>query len=551
MRALISVGVAALVALTAQLAARPDPRSPTSDLQTGSPNLQIDRVFSAWDKRDSPGCAVGVFRDRATVYSKGYGMASLEHDLPIATDTVFYAGSVSKQFTAMAVALAIQQGKLSYDDSIRKYLPELPAYADAIKISHLLHHTSGLRDYNTLLSIAGRRDEDAWDNRVVLQMTARQSQLNFAPGDEYLYSNTGYTLLATIVERATATPFAVFADANMFKPLGMEVTHYHVDASRLVHHRALAYGGIGGRWTLDTPINERAGAGGLYTNIPDLLKWDENFYTGRVGGPEVLKQIQKQGTLNDGKTLAYAWGLEIGAYRGLPIVEHGGALGGYRAHIMRFPSQHTSVALLCNTSSIAPATLARGVADVVLGDRFTQPVPPPPPGGTPSSFISSAQSAVPDGFRDYAGVYYSEEVEASFTITVGDRGLRLQRQTDPAPVGVGPWQGRGRISRTRTSDSLSAGRGEEGDRAHGRRGKSPRHQVHETLTAKTRKQTGSCSPAPRRPRRAWPPIRRTAPRGRSRPSGARRAAVRGRRRRARRRLRGPAAPPARPARAGA
>ena len=131
-------------------------------------------------------------------------------------------------------ALAIQQGKLSYDDSIRKYLPELPAYADAIKVSHLLHHTSGLRDYNTLLSIAGRRDEDAWDNRVVLQMTARQTQLNFTPGDEYLYSNTGYTLLATIVERATGTPFAAFADANIFKPLGMEVTHYHVDASRLV-----------------------------------------------------------------------------------------------------------------------------------------------------------------------------------------------------------------------------------------------------------------------------------------------------------------------------
>ena len=135
-------------------------------------------------------------------------MASLEHDVPITPETVFYAGSVSKQFTAMAAALAIQQGKLAYDDSIRKYLPELPAYADAIKVRHLLHHTSGLRDYNTLLSIAGRRDEDAWDNRVVLQMTARQTQLNFKPGDEYLYSNTGYTLLATIVERATGTKFA-------------------------------------------------------------------------------------------------------------------------------------------------------------------------------------------------------------------------------------------------------------------------------------------------------------------------------------------------------
>jgi CubicO group peptidase (beta-lactamase class C family) len=228
-----------------------------------------------------------VFRDGAIAYARGYGMASLEHDAPITPATVFYAGSVSKQFTAMSAALAMQQGKLSYDDSIRKYLPELPPYADAIKVSHLLHHTSGLRDYNTLLSIAGRRDEDAWDNRVVLQMTARQTQLNFTPGDEYLYSNTGYTLLATIVERATGTRFATFADANIFKPLGMTVTHYHVDAKRLVPGRALAYEGRAGEWTLDTPVNEWAGAGGLYTNIPDLQKWDENFYTGRVGGQDL------------------------------------------------------------------------------------------------------------------------------------------------------------------------------------------------------------------------------------------------------------------------
>jgi CubicO group peptidase (beta-lactamase class C family) len=428
----VAACVAAIVALTVSLAARPDPRSPTSD-------PRIDAIFATWNTKTSPGCALGVFRDGAMAYSNGYGMASLEHDAPITPESVFYAGSVSKQFTAMTAALAIQQGKLSYDDPIRKYLPELPPYADAIKVRHLIHHTSGLRDYNTLLSIAGRRDEDAWDNRIVLQMTAKQTQLNFTPGDEYLYSNTGYTLLATIVGRATGTPFAAFADTNVFKPLGLGVTHYHVDARRLVRQRALGYAQRDGQWTLDTPINERAGAGGIYTNIPDLLKWDENFYTGRVGGPDLLKTVQTQGTLNDGKTLAYAWGLQIGAYRGLPIVEHGGSLGGYRAHLLRFPSQHASVALLCNSSTIAPTGLARRVADVVLGDRFTSPVPAPGGGGVAGSIPGRVPDATTaQANRDYAGSYYSDEVDALVTISTSGDDVRMQRETDPAPTVLRP-----------------------------------------------------------------------------------------------------------------
>lgn len=423
-RRVVPVCVAAIVALTAQLAARPDPRSQ-------APDPQIDAIFSSWNTTTSPGCALGVFRNGAMAYGKGYGMASLEHDAPITPETVFYAGSVSKQFTAMAAALAIKQGKLAYEDPIRKYLPELPAYADAVKVRHLLHHTSGLRDYNTLLSIAGRRDEDAWDNRVVLQMTARQTALNFTPGDEYLYSNTGYTLLATIVERATGTKFADYADANIFKPLAMTVTHYHVDARRLVPHRALAYGGRDGEWTLDTPINERAGAGGLYTSIPDLLKWDENFYTGKVGGPDVLRQIQTRGRLNDGKELPYAWGLQIGDYRGLPIVEHSGSLGGYRAHILRFPSRHTSVALLCNASVIAATTLARRVADVVFMDSLPRPEANAGGGGG-GSFQTPPAAAMPAGtsLAHYAGTYQSAEIEGTFVVTVEGLRLMLKRESD-------------------------------------------------------------------------------------------------------------------------
>jgi CubicO group peptidase (beta-lactamase class C family) len=401
---------------------------------------EIDAIFAEWDHKDSPGCALGVFEGGRITYERGYGMASLEHDVPITPETVFYAGSVSKQFTAFAAALAMQKGRLSVDDAIRKWLPELPAYADGITVRHLLNHTSGLRDYNTLLSIAGRRGDEAYDNPTVLRMTARQKGLNFAPGSEYLYSNTGYTLLATIVERATKTPFAAFADAEMFKPLGMTVTHFHTDTTRLVKWRALAYDPAQGGYRLDTPSNERAGAGGLFTNVRDLLKWDENFYTAAIGGPKVIEQVQTPGSLNGGKPLTYAWGLMISTYRGSRIVEHSGSLGGYRAHTLRFPQHHTSMVALCNLASTNPGNLLRRVADIVLKDRFTQPAARPrEPAGGAGIGGRGANAATPPANLDvetlvsHAGTYTSDEIDAAFTVTATNGRLMLQRDTDAEP----------------------------------------------------------------------------------------------------------------------
>ncbi len=390
----------------------------------------VDRVFQQWDTRTSPGCAVGVFQNGQIAYEHGYGMADLEHDVPIAPKSVFYVGSLTKQFTAMSAALAIQQGKLGYDDSIRKYLPEMPAYADAIKVSNLIHHTSGLRDYYALLTIAGRRYDTLYDNNAVLQLAARQKKLNFAPGDEYSYSNTGYQLLAAAIQRATGTPFAAYGDQQIFKPLGMTATHFHTDATRLVKDRVIGYLGTAGKWTIDVPNNERAGAGGLYTNIPDLQRWDENFYTAEVGGPELIKKLQTPGHLNSGKEMAYAWGLQIGTYRGLPIVEHSGSLHGYRAELIRFPSQHTSVAILCNHSSIVPSQLARKVADSVLAGKFD-------PNWIPPGVISSGLGAMPERWpgdvSSYAGTYWSDELQSTFRITAEDGALYLQRDTDTRP----------------------------------------------------------------------------------------------------------------------
>jgi CubicO group peptidase (beta-lactamase class C family) len=416
----------------------PDPRA-----QSAQTRPAIDAVFADWDRRDSPGCAVGLYENGRIAYARGYGMADLEHDVPIAPESVFYVGSLSKQFTAMAAALAMDQGKLALDDRIRTYLPELPEYTSAITVRHLLHHTSGLRDYNTLLSIAGRRGDEAYDNPTVLRITARQKQLNFAPGDEYLYSNTGYTLLALIVERATGTPFSEFAARNIFAPLDMTVTHYHTDDSRLVKARASAYGGRVGTFTLDTPRNERAGAGGVFTSVRDLLRWDENFYTTRVGGRALIDRLQTRGTLNNGTVLNYAWGLELGTYRGLRIVEHGGSLGGYRAHLLRFPDQHESVAILCNLGSINPGALARRVADVSLASNFTAPAEASR-GEAPAS-VDGSSGGPSRAARDDAGAarpepgrYYSDEVDATIIVETNNGRATARRDNGEAAVVLQP-----------------------------------------------------------------------------------------------------------------
>ena len=404
--------------------------------RTAETNPAIDRVFATYDRTDSPGCALAVFRNGAIAYERGYGMADLEHDVPIAPDTVFYIGSVSKQFTAFAAARAIQQGLLAADDSIRKYLPELPDYAQWITVRHLVHHTSGLRDFYTLLAIAGRRQDELFDNAAVLRAAARQKNLNFPPGSDYLYSNTGYALLATIVGRAAGSSFGAFVDANIFKPLGMTSSHVHDDESRLVKRRAYGYTqSATGELRLDTPAGERVGAGGVFTTVRDLLRWDENFYDARVGGRALIDRIQVPGALADGTPLTYAWGLQIATYRGQPIVEHGGSLGGYRAHLIRFPAQHVSIASLCNLAAITPATLARQVADVVLADRLTEPKPAAaatPQGARGSAGRDDAGPAVAGSAAlfDYTGAYYSDEIDATFTVTAKDGHLLLRRDPD-------------------------------------------------------------------------------------------------------------------------
>jgi CubicO group peptidase (beta-lactamase class C family) len=285
-----------------------------------------------------------------------------------------------------------------------------------------------LRDVNTLMVLAGRRDEDAFDNEAVLRIVARQKALNFMPGDEHLYSNSGYAMLALAVERATSTPFTAYADASIFTPLGMTVSHFHTDLSRIVPGRAYAYDRRpDGSFALNSPANERAGAGGLFTTVRELVRWDENFYGAKVGGADVVKMLEAPGRLNSGTELTYAWGLTVGSYRGMPIVEHSGSLGGFRAHIIRFRSAHTSVAVLCNVSNVNTGTVVRSVSEWVLAGRFTLPVAPPPP--SPPGLVGPGQGHLYEGddLKAFAGDYYSEELDSVYRVSVDGRNLKLLR----------------------------------------------------------------------------------------------------------------------------
>ena len=296
--------------------------------------------------------------------------------MPITPATPFIVGSVSKQFTAAAIALLVEEKRIALTDDVRKYVPELADYGTPITIDHLVHHTSGLRDWWELVGIAGLRYDDTYAVQDVLDMTARQHGLNFTPGERYVYSNTGYIVLGLVVQRVTGKSLREFAADRIFGPLQMANSHYQDDHTQPVRGRAYAYSpAAGGRYAINVWNNDLVGQGGVMTTVLDLAKWDANFYTGAVGGPGFLKRQLERGTLNSGTKLSYAFGVSIDTYRGLDLIEHSGSTGGYRAVLTRFPKQHTSIAVLCNVSNAAPTTLAHRVADYLLRDSFTAPVP--------------------------------------------------------------------------------------------------------------------------------------------------------------------------------
>lgn len=338
---------------------------------------EVDRVFADWDKPDAPGCALGIVQNGKLIYSKGYGQANLEHNIPITASTVFYIASTSKQFTAASVALLAKQNRLSLDDDVRRYLPELPAYDTPVTIRHLIHHTSGIPDYLELLGLAGQRLDDVHGEEEILELLSRQKSLSSKSGHQFLYSNSGYFLLGVIVKRVSGKSLAQFAEEHIFDPLGMTHSRFHDSRTRLVKNRAQGYfSNKEGEFRNYLTQFDRVGDGGLMTTVEDLLRWDQALENGMLGGQEFSSSLLAQGRLNNGNTLNYAFGLMIGQHRGLKSISHGGSFIGFKSELLRFPEQRLSVICLCNHNSADATKLAKEVANVVLNRTLGHPGPP-------------------------------------------------------------------------------------------------------------------------------------------------------------------------------
>jgi CubicO group peptidase (beta-lactamase class C family) len=412
---------------------------------------KIDAVFSRFDHRDSPGCILAVSRAGKVVYEKGYGMADLERDVPITPASIFHVASISKQFTAMAILLLEQQGKLSIDDEVRKYIPELPDYGKRITLRNLLNHTSGIRDQWTLLELAGWREDDLITEDDVMWAVTRQRALNFDPGAEYLYSNSGFTLLAVIVKRVSGKSLRQFADEQIFKPLGMTQTHFHDDHTMIVPHRTSAYQSHqGGGWGVSIPVFDTYGATSLFTTAGDLLRWEQNFADARVGGPALLARMQQTAVLNDGTQIPYAMGLAVGRHRGVREVGHGGADAGYRADVERYPDQQLAVDALCNASNANPGVLTRQVADLYLGSVLAP---------EPSQARQAGELSLPvERLTSFAGVYRRESGDVvRLAVRDGKLWVAEGAQTELVPLSESRFGLRG-VEGEVTFDSSAAGR---------------------------------------------------------------------------------------------
>lgn len=330
---------------------------------------KVDALFEQFTQSSSPGCALGVMKDGELVYKQGYGLANLEYDIPITPSTIFHIASMSKQFTAMAVALLDDAGKLSLDDDIRQHLPEIPDYGETITIRHLIHHTSGLRSDLILLVSAGWRLEDVITNADVLELAKMQRNLNFRPGEKFAYGGVGYLLLAELVKQVNGQSLAEFCQEQIFEPLGMIHTHFQDDYLRVIKNRAYAYYPAGDNHYQNAILTcALVGGTGLYTTIEDVALWDENFYTGQVGGQSVIEQMHQRGVLNNGKEIDYAFGLILDKHKGRKVIVHGGDGAGIHSYMMRFPEEHFSVVIFGNHSALKARQLAQRVADIYLGD---------------------------------------------------------------------------------------------------------------------------------------------------------------------------------------
>ena len=382
---------------------------------------KVEAFLAQWDKNDLPGCGVGVVKDGRLVYKRAFGMANLDYEVPNTTLTLFNLASASKPFTAASIVLLAQQGKLSLDDDIRKYVPEIPSYGETITIRHLLYHTSGIREYQALILFGGQNPDGSLNDKAVLNMLARQKNVSFVPGTKHQYSNSNYHLLGIIVARVSGKSLRAFAEENIFKPLGMKNTRYFDNRNEVVKNRASGYLiGPDKKVRVRASLFDLVGGGGVLTTIEDLYLWDQNFYEPKIGNKELISLLTAPGTLKSGEKINYAFGLFLNKYRGLPVFKHSGNMSGYRAQIASFPAQKFTAIALCNNSAIFPGVIVEKLADIYLEGQLKPEVP------REKKAVETLPEAVALPEKEalrYAGVYASGESGAAFKLALKDGKL--------------------------------------------------------------------------------------------------------------------------------
>ncbi len=399
----------------------------TSIIQAQIPqSAAIDSIFATWDTIDSPGASLGIIRDGKLIYARGYGQANLEYSIPNTPNSIFRIASTSKQFTAACIVLLSQQNKLSLDATLDTFFPKFPSYAKKITIRHLLHHTSGIRDYLTLASLSGLGNDDFYTDETLMKWLINQEELNFQPGEDHLYSNSGYWLLGQIVNKVSGENMATYAEKNIFKPLGMNNTHFHNDHTRIVKNRASGYRpNEDNGYSISMTTLNMIGDGGIFTSIEDLKKYDDAFYDSEVLNRDFWKEMTTTTTLTNGEEIYYAAGLFLDEHNGLKTIDHGGAFVGYRAEMVRFPEQRFSVIILANRSDANPSGMAYQVADIFLKDLYTE--------GLDNEDTSSVQTdskpiiITTDALKKLEGVYWNDVDKISRKLQVKNDTLTYVR----------------------------------------------------------------------------------------------------------------------------
>jgi CubicO group peptidase (beta-lactamase class C family) len=390
---------------------------------------QIDQLFAHYNST-TPGVAVAVVRDGKIIFKKGYGTANLEYDMPVTTKTIFQIASVSKQFTAFSIYLLEKQGKISLEDEIRKYVPEVPDFGKTVRIKHLLAHTSGVKDQAALQSLAGWRGGDVTTTPDVLRLISRQKELNFEPGSQFLYSNSGYTLLAEIVKRVSGASFAEFAKKHIFEPLGMTDTQIYDDFERIVKNRADSYELQNGTYKKQSRSDSVGGPSNLYTTVEDLAKWVLNFENPKVGDAELIKRFNEPSLLNNGERVV--WGIADGEpgyhakgqihwnYRGLRLMSHGGHAAAFRSFLGHFPEKRLAVIALSNDEHYQNFDTSIKIAEFYLKDDLK----PTPVTNTPAAQKKLVEKQNAD-LKDFEGRFYNDELDTAYNAKIMNGKLLL------------------------------------------------------------------------------------------------------------------------------